>query len=41
VPAGEWRELSIALSAASRPGTPLHVRLRAPDGVDLHAAVAR
>ena len=41
VPAGEWRELSIALGAASRPGTPLHVRLRAPDGVDLHAAVAR
>jgi SAM-dependent methyltransferase len=41
VPAGEWQELSIALNAASRPGTPLHVRLLAPDGVDLHAAVAR
>ena len=41
VPAGEWHELSIALNAASRPGTPLHVRLHAPDGVDLHAAVAR
>ena len=41
VPAGEWRELSIALGEASRPATPLHVRLLAPEGVDLHAAAAR
>jgi SAM-dependent methyltransferase len=41
VPAGEWRELSIALGEESRPGTPLHVRLLAHEGVDLHAAVAR
>jgi SAM-dependent methyltransferase len=41
VPADEWRELSIALGDASRPGTPLHVRLLARDGVELHAAVAR
>lgn len=41
VPDGEWRDLSIALAGDSRPGAPLHVRLLAPEGVDLHAAVAR
>jgi SAM-dependent methyltransferase len=41
VPEGEWQDLTIPLGDASRPGTPLHVRLLAPDGVDLHAATAR
>lgn len=41
VPADEWHDLSIALGETSRPGTPLHVRLVAPEGVDLHAAVSR
>jgi SAM-dependent methyltransferase len=39
VPAGEWSDLSIALGDGVRPGSPIHVRLLAPDGVDLHAAV--
>lgn len=37
-PADRWQETSLGLGPAYRPGTPVHVRIETPGGVDVHAA---